>query len=724
MARKAAVSAPSPGLDRRRVGERLEASLAGLQELRLLREKQRETVQRVLGAQEEEEEEEDEATGDRGKSSPGGFHQPARATGNSQQLFSLGTDETGGRQQRDLDHHVADLRLGSSEAQLPLGLRCAEPEPLSHAAADPSRPGAAGGPGEPLRGVSGGIARAPGPPRGVRCAPTEPPGGSGELKRSASGTQLAEGPLDNPDSDSRPSSGFYDVSDSTSCSLSNSCTSVYSECPSGSRWSMQSLSQLPRPNCHWNRPRSTDDSAVRLMDLRSQRLLLCGQGIQADEDCGPSGADRRSKVAQRPVSTGDLNLLRRCLSVDPRGGPLSCYRGDWGPRGAPDAKYQCDLVSRNGTEVYHYPSPLHAVALQSPLFTAPSPRGCPSQEDDLGGATWASKVAGPSPAPATLLPASRGRLDKYISGLVLRFRCRPAPGKSELASHAKSLSMSSVYSQSSSTLGGGAAPLVSPAGGWKLRRRISTCCQAADRARSPEGAQSHHSNSNSSSSEASSPSSETCRLSEPLGLGPSCPPEAPLYLGKHLHRELVKCPPADEGGPRPGAGGRKSGSRSRSEMNLNLAGCQRPEASPPCGLECRPSPAKRRQRKWTSVLEIPGPASSAGSRCRPRKPGFLGQAQAFLSRRHRAFSADSPPSGALEASREDLWACRCRGDAGPCQARDWARGAETLPRPAAAAAAAAAADTRFHRSKSFKELRKKVQLSIRPWSLKVNNSSK
>ena len=34
-----------------------------------------------------------------------------------------------------------------------------------------------------------------------------------------------------------------------------------------------------------------------------------------------------------------------------------------------DPKFQCNLVSRNGTEMYHYPSPLHAVALQSPIFS-------------------------------------------------------------------------------------------------------------------------------------------------------------------------------------------------------------------------------------------------------------------------------------------------------------------------------------------------------------------
>lgn len=35
---------------------------------------------------------------------------------------------------------------------------------------------------------------------------------------------------------------------------------------------------------------------------------------------------------------------------------------------AVDPKYQSNLVSRSGTEMYHYPSPLHAVALHSPIF--------------------------------------------------------------------------------------------------------------------------------------------------------------------------------------------------------------------------------------------------------------------------------------------------------------------------------------------------------------------
>lgn len=46
------------------------------------------------------------------------------------------------------------------------------------------------------------------------------------------------------------------------------------------------------------------------------------------------------------------------------------------PAHALDPKYQRDLVARGGQEVYPYPSPLHAVALQSPLFALPKEAPC------------------------------------------------------------------------------------------------------------------------------------------------------------------------------------------------------------------------------------------------------------------------------------------------------------------------------------------------------------
>lgn len=54
-------------------------------------------------------------------------------------------------------------------------------------------------------------------------------------------------------------------------------------------------------------------------------------------------------------------------SADPKSTSFLCHRMDLPPH-VLDPKYQRDLVSRGGREVYPYPSPLHAVALQSPLF--------------------------------------------------------------------------------------------------------------------------------------------------------------------------------------------------------------------------------------------------------------------------------------------------------------------------------------------------------------------
>lgn len=45
-------------------------------------------------------------------------------------------------------------------------------------------------------------------------------------------------------------------------------------------------------------------------------------------------------------------------------------------------KYQCDLVSKNGNDVYRYPSPLHAVAVQSPMFLLPVTGNAPREEEE------------------------------------------------------------------------------------------------------------------------------------------------------------------------------------------------------------------------------------------------------------------------------------------------------------------------------------------------------
>ncbi|XP_003794465.1 dapper homolog 1 [Otolemur garnettii] len=158
------------------------------------------------------------------------------------------------------------------------------------------------------------------------------------------------------ETDSRPSSGFYELSDGASGSLSNSSNSVFSECLS---------------SCH--------SSTCFCSPLEATMTLSDG--------C-PKSAD-----------------------VNP--------------------KYQCDLVSKNGNDVYRYPSPLHAVAVQSPMFLL-CLTGNPLREEERLG-NHAGDVCGGSelvaiqtdsslPSPSSLWsashPSSSKKMDGYILSLV------------------------------------------------------------------------------------------------------------------------------------------------------------------------------------------------------------------------------------------------------------------------------------------------------------------
>ncbi|XP_036403156.1 dapper homolog 2 [Megalops cyprinoides] len=172
------------------------------------------------------------------------------------------------------------------------------------------------------------------------------------------------------ESDSRPSSGFYDLSDGGSGSLSNSCTSVYSECLSSSQSNLHPTPCPPGPSPHCppghpeaSRRRSADESAAQAEQPRGGGVRLGSSWIRT----GTAGADR---ARQRPVSTGDLDRmlipgLGFYKSADTKKPSLSHNIRS----SVVNPKFQNNLVSRSGTEVYHYPSPLHAVALQSPIFS-------------------------------------------------------------------------------------------------------------------------------------------------------------------------------------------------------------------------------------------------------------------------------------------------------------------------------------------------------------------
>ncbi|KAM3825089.1 dapper homolog 1-like isoform 2-T2 [Vipera latastei] len=473
-----------------------------------------------------------------------------------------------------------------------------------------------------------------------------------------------------PEADSRPSSGFYETSDMGS--LSDSCASVHSDGPGPSRCSIGSLPHLPglREN-GLIRPRSTDEAAVRLLDLRLQRLTLANI----------AGTDNR-----RPVSTGDLEFLLGLGSLPlPRPPNFQLLR------------YKSDLVSRKTNEVYHYPSPLHAVALQSPLFTNGLSQSS-SQEDLDETPPKVPRSDSPKKDPLCSRELPRVRLDQYMAKLVLRHKCRTAASRTEsgyLAGNQKSLSMTSICSS-----GQAAGQVLGPIPGWKIRRRISTCSHL----RSPEGPEGARDSRVLDGlwdfppfPEVSSFQPSTTNLVQPsessvISLSPPQDPSVKfvlnkqsatpdrkiwasgpqpqitktetafrketslprattgvdkLYKGKHASRELVKTPEKGEKAlerswlsprellrrlslrrkPSSRTVGR---ARASSEMNVHAAAGL---ASP---SQLQANRGKATKPKWTSVLEI---SSKSSGRHRAKAGTFL---PPVILNRNLAFSSEAP----------------------------------------------------------------------------------
>ncbi|KAJ8288557.1 hypothetical protein COCON_G00012160 [Conger conger] len=193
---------------------------------------------------------------------------------------------------------------------------------------------------------------------------------------------------DHMETDSRPSSGFYELSDGASGSLSNSSNSVFSECLSSCRSSTCFCSPLDASvTVSEGRPKSSDD------------VLGC---VECEGPCDESNSGAVKRSFSAPYSP----------SVD----------------GSSDSqsKYHCDLIAKNGSDVYRYPSPLHAVAVQSPIFFQSlvshlKDDGVPLKAGealcDLGKAE--QPVASQSPGwPASCTPSKK--LDNYIFGLLQR----------------------------------------------------------------------------------------------------------------------------------------------------------------------------------------------------------------------------------------------------------------------------------------------------------------
>ncbi|KAJ0004988.1 hypothetical protein NQD34_011202 [Periophthalmus magnuspinnatus] len=281
--------APS-GVDRTRVGERLHAALAGLQELHLLRDRQSEMVSWALRVDREE----PVTSVQHSPEDPrllGAEEQRLEATLSAlkQQLSRLRKQDVGLKTHlQQLDQQINELKLDVNKAS-----------------------------------------------------------------------------TDQQETDSRPSSGFYELSDGGSGSLSNSCTSVYSACMSSPQTTLPTSPlnnhNEPQNQAEVSRRRSADESTTQTTAPRVKGGLHLGSSrIRASTE----------KARPRPVSTGDLDRMMGQMHNYNKPVDTSKPIASQNVQAAQmDSKFHSNLVSRTGAEIYQYPSPLHAVALQSPIFS-------------------------------------------------------------------------------------------------------------------------------------------------------------------------------------------------------------------------------------------------------------------------------------------------------------------------------------------------------------------
>ena len=130
------------------------------------------------------------------------------------------------------------------------------------------------------------------------------------------------------------------------------------------------------------RPRDGASMCVRPPRSPRQRQASCFSRGGRRPSPGLRGCGRHKPSSLYLFFPGDLDRVLPAearlpeANADARSTSLLCH-GLGLPPHALDPKYQRDLVSRGGGEVYPFPSPLHAVALQSPLFalTKETPQG-------------------------------------------------------------------------------------------------------------------------------------------------------------------------------------------------------------------------------------------------------------------------------------------------------------------------------------------------------------
>ncbi|XP_007550415.1 flocculation protein FLO11 [Poecilia formosa] len=242
------------------------------------------------------------------------------------------------------------------------------------------------------------------------------------------------------DSDSRPSSGFYSVSGS---SLSDSCYSVSSE-------AAHVAPVTPaRPPKSWEQvPASADNTDTLWSEgvVQLQQPATDGSPEETEPAEDPTAPAPDDPAVQEIDASGLSFLSDLCTVVgdslvsfiipllNPSSSPSSVQL-----KPQLDPCYCTDLVSRRTKEVYSYPSPLHAVALQSPLFTSLNQEQSSSTTSE---GVQDDETAEENPNTAPLLPqhpptpVSVTHLEQYIARLACQYHQRVNSSTSDLTSPA------------------------------------------------------------------------------------------------------------------------------------------------------------------------------------------------------------------------------------------------------------------------------------------------
>ncbi|XP_030002297.1 uncharacterized protein LOC115427733 [Sphaeramia orbicularis] len=391
--RRGCVNSLWSGTERVRIGERLKATLAGVLELELLRCKHLEMVDAALedrgGAAAEGPRAEESGTPESGASNAGqgsatSRRQQAPSPSDGMVLPCQSSPEDSGSTSGDGTVHTSVGRGGNSRWST-----------LSWDA-----------------------------PSDLLSPPTPDPSGTVHL-----------------DSDSRPSSGFYSVSGS---SLSDSCYSVSSE-------AAQAGQAAPaRPLKLWEQvPLSVDNTDILWSEgaLQVQQQQQQQQPLQSSSEEAEPTEDTSAPVPIDLEVTGLSFLSDLCsglsdsliasllLLLHPT--PSSATSASIHSKSQLDPRFCTDLVSRRTKEVYTYPSPLHAVALQSPLFTAQDPSAsCSPEGPQPDDATESTLDHSPLQTNHTPTQASVTQLEQYISRLARQYLIRMTSSTSDLTSAA------------------------------------------------------------------------------------------------------------------------------------------------------------------------------------------------------------------------------------------------------------------------------------------------